>query len=152
MVDEKKDFKELLQGVLEIYENQIPFNRILGLRLDSLSENDACIKFEMKKELVGNYLEGVLQGGVISAVLDTVGALASSVGILKGMKSLQIEQILKGTIDMSVDYLRPGKGNYFLATGSIIRMGKKVVVVKTEPHNDQKSLIAIGTGTYGRQS
>ncbi len=145
-----KNFNELLQGFFEIYEKQIPFNRVLGLKLDSISENDACIKFEMKDELIGNFVDGVLHGGVISAVLDTVGALTASAGILKGMKSLEIDQILKGTIDLRVDYLRPGKGIYFLATGSIIRMGNKVVVVKMELHNDQKLLIAIGTGTYSR--
>ena len=151
MIDKKKDLKALLQEVHEIYEKKIPFNRTLGLQLDSLSENDVCIKFVMKEELVGNYVDGVLHGGVISAVLDTVGALTASVGILvKGKKRLQIDQILKGTIDLRVDYLRPGNGKYFLATGSIMRMGKKVVVARMELHNDHKSLIAIGTGTYSR--
>jgi acyl-coenzyme A thioesterase PaaI-like protein len=84
MIDKKKDFTELLQGFRDIYENQVPFNRILGLKLESLTENDVCIKFKMKDELVGNYVDGVLHGGVISAVLDTVGALTASVGILKG--------------------------------------------------------------------
>jgi uncharacterized protein (TIGR00369 family) len=150
MIDKKKDYTELLQGFRDIYENQVPFNRILGLKLESLTEKDVCIKFKMKDELVGNYVDGVLHGGVISAALDSVGALTASVGILKGMKSLQIDQIVKGTIDLRVDYLRPGKGKHFLATGSIIRMGKKVVVIRMELHNDRKSLIAIGTGTYSR--
>ena len=150
MIDKKKDFKELLQGFRGIYENKVPFNRVLGFKIESLTENDVCIKFEMKDELVGNYVDGVLHGGVISAALDTVGALTASVGILKGRKSFQIDQILKGTIDLRVDYLRPSKGKYFLATGSIMRMGKKVVVIRMELHNDRKSLIAIGTGTYSR--
>jgi uncharacterized protein (TIGR00369 family) len=53
-----------------------------------------------------------------------------------------------GTIDLRVDYLRPGKGQYFLATGTILRKGSKVAVVRTELCNEGKVLIAAGTGTY----
>ena len=28
-----------------------------------------------------------------------------------------------GTIDLRVDYLRPGRGNHFLATGRVVRRG-----------------------------
>ncbi|MBU1566427.1 MAG: thioesterase family protein, partial [Proteobacteria bacterium] len=51
-------------------------------------------------------------------------------------------------IDLRVYFLRPGKGNYFVATGTILRKGSKVAVVRTELCNDQKVLIAAGTGTY----
>ena len=53
-----------------------------------------------------------------------------------------------GTIDPCVDYLRPGKGNYFIATGAIMRVGRRVSVTRMELHNDQDVLIAVGTGTY----
>jgi uncharacterized protein (TIGR00369 family) len=53
-----------------------------------------------------------------------------------------------GTIDLRVDYLRPGKGDSFTATGAVMRMGYKVAVVRTELHNDRDVLIAAGTGTY----
>ena len=103
MIDKKKDFTELLQGFRDIYENQVPFNRMLGLKLESLSENDVCIKFEMKDELIGNFVDGVLHGGVISAVLDTVGALTALAGILTGMKILQIDHDSKNYVYFEVN-------------------------------------------------
>ena len=37
-----------------------------------------------------------------------------------------------GTIDLRVDYLRPGRGNYFIATGRVVRLGNRVAVAHTE--------------------
>jgi uncharacterized protein (TIGR00369 family) len=53
-----------------------------------------------------------------------------------------------GTIDLRVDYLRPGLGRHFLATGYILRMGNRVAVTRMELANDEKRLIAVGTGAY----
>jgi transcription-repair coupling factor (superfamily II helicase) len=51
-------------------------------------------------------------------------------------------------IDLRVDYLIPGKGNYFIAKGKILRLGNKVAVSRMELVNDKNDLIALGTGTY----
>jgi uncharacterized protein (TIGR00369 family) len=53
-----------------------------------------------------------------------------------------------GTIDMRVDYLRPGIGEWFDASGTVIRTGKRVAVTRMEMRDDQDRLIAVGTGTY----
>ena len=53
-----------------------------------------------------------------------------------------------GTIDMRVDYLRPGRGKRFDAVSTLLRAGNKVAVVRTELHNDEGYLIAVSTGTY----
>jgi uncharacterized protein (TIGR00369 family) len=52
------------------------------------------------------------------------------------------------TLDMRVDYLRPGKGKEFTATGSVLRDGKKVLVIRMELKNEEQSLIATGIGTF----
>jgi uncharacterized protein (TIGR00369 family) len=53
-----------------------------------------------------------------------------------------------GTIDLRVDYLRPGRGDDFLATSEIMRSGNKVAVARMELYNNRDMLIAVGTGTY----
>ncbi len=67
------------------------------------------------------------------------------------MSSLQAmaERFAKiGTIDMRIDYLRPGIGDHFIATGYVLRTGNKVAVTRMELHNDAGQLIAVGTGAY----
>ena len=53
-----------------------------------------------------------------------------------------------GTIDMRVDYLRPGIGIHFFATGTVMRTGNKVSVTRMELKNQDDLLIAVGTGSY----
>jgi len=49
---------------------------------------------------------------------------------------------------MRVDFLRPGLGVEFVATGTVLRVGRKVAVTRMELHNDEDSLIAVATGAY----
>ena len=70
----------------------------------------------MKPELVGNYVHGVLHGGVISSVLDATGGIVASIGVVEKLQSIPPEEIAHGiskvgTIDLRVDYLRPGLGH-----------------------------------------
>jgi len=153
MINMKTDFAALLKFLQDLYEEKIPFNRLLGLKIMALEEDNVCIKLEMKEEFVGNYKYGMLHGGVISSVLDVTGGAIVSVGVLKKMAGSPFEDIAKrifriGTVDLRIDFLRPGQGNYFLSTGSIMRMGNKVVVTRTALRNDKDVLIAVGTGTY----
>ena len=53
-----------------------------------------------------------------------------------------------GTIDMRVDYLRPGRGERFVASGSLLRAGNKVAVARVELHNESNLHIASATATY----
>ena len=39
------------------------------------------------------------------------------------------------TIDMRVDYLRPGSGEYFISSAYLVRTGNKVAVTRMEFHN-----------------
>jgi uncharacterized protein (TIGR00369 family) len=153
MSESSTDFESLLKYVNNMYEEMIPFNKLLQLEVVTLKEDDVCLRIDMREELIGNFTYKILHGGVISSILDVTGGAVSAIGALKRMVGKPPEEIAKkmsklGTIDLRVDYLRPGKGNYFLSTGSVMRLGNKVVVTRMSLHNDENSLIAVGTGTY----
>ena len=98
-------------------------------------------------------MRGNLHGGVISTVLDVTGGMVAWTGIMKKMEGRSFEEIAEkfakiGTIDLRVDYLRPGLGKYFIATGNTLRTGNKLSVTRMELHNDEGILIAVGTGSY----
>jgi uncharacterized protein (TIGR00369 family) len=102
---------------------------------------------------VGNYVQGSLHGGVISSVLDAVGGLTATAGMIQKKMDRPAAEIREnisrvGTVDLRIDYLRPGRGDAFQASASIMRIGNKVAVTRMELHNDQQRLIAVGTGTY----
>jgi len=145
--------EKLLQLLKEITEEKIPFNKLIGMKIETLDLDKIGIRFKMRPELVGNFTRGNLHGGVISSVLDVTGGMVAWTGIMKKMEGQSFDEISErfnkiGTIDIRVDYLRPGLGEYFIATGSILRTGNKVSVTRMELHNDKGILIAVGTGTY----
>jgi uncharacterized protein (TIGR00369 family) len=153
-MDEKNiDFDKLLEILKQIYADGLPFNRLLGMKIVELDRENVCMEIEMREELVGNFVRGILHGGVISSLIDVVGGLTASVGLLKQLAGESIEEISgrfakMGTIDLRVDYLRPGYGERFLCRGSILRTGNKVAVTRMEVKNEKDVLIAVGTGTY----
>ena len=145
--------EKLLQLLKEITEEKIPFNKLIGMKIETLDLDKIGIRFEMSPELVGNFTRGNLHGGVISSVLDVTGGMVAWTGIMKKMEGQSFDEISErfnkiGTIDIRVDYLRPGLGEYFIATGSTLRTGNKVSVTRMELLNDKGILIAVGTGTY----
>lgn len=153
-MDEAKLDKSTLYNTLkEIYEVGLPFNRLIGMKVVELNDQNVSMKIVRRDELIGNPFRNILHGGVISSVIDVVGGLTASVGLLKQMADSSLEELKNrfmkmGTIDLRIDYLRGGQGEEFLCTGSILRTGNKVAVIRMEFKNDEDVLIAVGTGTY----
>lgn len=148
-----KATEERLELLRTFYEKSLPFNRLLGIRIDPIISEEVTVRLDMREELVGNYIRGILHGGVISALLDLTGGLIASVGLLKNGEDSSVEELTQrlsriGTIDLRIDYLRAGKGEHFLTTGHTLRQGNRVSVIRTEMHNNDNILIAAGTGTY----
>lgn len=142
-----------IQRVVHSIFSKIPFNRLLGLEVEELAEDHARLRFPMREELVGNYMRNILHGGVISATLDVTCGLVAFMGVAKRVRSRRLEDKLErfsrlGTIDMRVDYLRPGAGEYFVASAHVIRTGNRITVVRAELHNDTGELISTATCTY----
>lgn len=136
-----------------LYAEHLPFNRLLGLSIGDIATDKVTVHFAARPELIGNPVHRTLHGGVISSVLDATGGLMASVGVVDRMPGEPAEAVAErlagvGTIDLRVDYLRPGRGSRFIATGSIMRAGNKVTVARMALHNDADVLIAVGTGTY----
>ena len=144
---------EALAAVKATFEEKIPFNRLLGLKVTELTLKRVVLSWEMRPEQVGNFVHGILHGGVISAALDATGGLVAMVNALKRMDGRGPEEqsaVLSriGTIDLRVDFLRRGAGSRFHATGTILRTGSRVAVARMELHNEEDKLLATGTGTY----
>jgi uncharacterized protein (TIGR00369 family) len=154
MADETRDDEDaLFSAVHELFTERIPFNKLLGIQIESLSFESARIRVDFREDLVGNFLRGSLHGGVVSAVLDLAGGLVAFLSALKiapgGTPQEKLEKLANvGTIDMRVDYLRPGTGRHFLASAYLLRSGNKVAVTRMELNNNDNSLIAVGTGAY----
>lgn len=149
----KMDIQRLLTKVSEFMNDQVPFQRMLGFEITEFTPQRGEVRFRWRDELMGNVPQRILHGGVTSTALDTVGGLVAIAGMLARLDNPTEEYLMErlsrcGTIDLRVDYLRPGRGEEFIASATIIRSGNKVAVARMELHNQDGTHIAFGTGTY----
>lgn len=141
------------QKIGEIFVYHMPFNRELGLELRRFDDDVVELTFTNQPKLVGNAAQNILHGGVIASVLDVAAGLVCVGSVLLRQDPLIEEELASrlsrmGTIDLRVDYLRPGRGEHFTATASVLRSGNKVAVARVELHNHDGLHIASATATY----
>lgn len=151
-MDRRENAEEFVSAINEMFE-KIPFNKILGIKVESISFDCVRTAFEMSDELIGNYEMRMLHGGVISSAIDVTGGLAAVISLQEKMSGETLEAKIErssrmSTIDLRVDFLRPGIGERFVVTAYALRTGNKIAVTRIELHNDQNDLIAVGTGSY----
>ncbi|WP_445395225.1 thioesterase family protein [Zobellella sp. An-6] len=145
--------KLILNKVADLFIEQMPFHRLIGLRVRNYSLDGVEVWLPMHNDLVGNPYQGILHGGVTASLLDVAGGLVVAAACIREADSLSPSHLKArlsklGTIDLRVDYLRPGRGKEFIATARVIRSGSKVAVARMELHNEKGEHIAFGTGTY----
>jgi uncharacterized protein (TIGR00369 family) len=144
---------EFIAGLKLIFEEKIVFNQVLGLKITSLKPERVSARIDMRHELVGHYSFNRLHGGVISAGLDAMGGLAVMAAI--GARHLdesplqRLQRFSKlGTIDLRIDYLRPGIGEHFELRAEVMRLGSRVASTRMEFLGADGKLLSTGAGAY----
>jgi uncharacterized protein (TIGR00369 family) len=151
MVSMTAERKAMEARLRQAFEETVPFNCLLGLKVESLDPGAPKLRFDMKPDLIGNPRRQILHGGVIASVLDVAAGFAIHLAVINNRTEqppLDANLPTIGTIDLRVDYLRPGRGNHFIATGRVVRLGNRVAVAHMDLVNDQGDLIATGGAAY----
>ena len=144
---------EFVNGLTAIFEDKIVFNRVLGLKITSLQPHEVRARIDMKPDLVGHYSFNRIHGGVISAGLDAMGGLACMAAIgARHMEETPAQRLLRfgklGTIDLRIDYLRPGISEYFELRAQVLRLGSRVASTRMEFLAADGKLLSTGSGAY----
>ena len=148
------DFEpEFIEGLRDIFEEKIVFNQMLGLKIVSVRPEVVEARIDMKPELVGHYAYNRIHGGVISAGLDAMGGLAVMAAIGARHMDETPEQRLHrfgklGTIDLRVDYLRPGIGSHFTLRAEVLRLGSRVASTRMEFFGPDGVLMSTAAAAY----
>ena len=147
-------FEEEFDAALRtLFEERIAFNKLIGLRIGAMSADGVSGSLEMRPDLVGHYTHQRLHGGVISATLDAMGGLAVMVAIgARHMDETSAQRMHRfgklGTIDLRIDYLRPGTGARFELSAQVLRLGSRVATTRMEFHDSSRRLLATGSAAY----
>jgi len=131
------DFPEQL---LKVMEEQVPFNRLLGMKGESASPGACVLTLAVRPEFVGDFRRPALHGGVLSSLIDTAGGVAawSTLGPAESVS----------TVDLTIDYLEPaGLAGPLRASAQLVRKGNRVCHVRIAVTQDGR-LVAEGRGVY----
>ena len=144
---------EFIQGLKTLWEERIVFNQVLGLKLGELHAAYVTAQIAMRPELIGHYAHDRIHGGVISAALDAMGGLAVMAALGGRHMDEPVAQRLArfgklGTIDLRIDYLRPGIGDSFGLRAEVLRLGSRVASTRMEFCGADGTLLAAGAAAY----
>jgi uncharacterized protein (TIGR00369 family) len=89
-------------------------------------------------------VHGVVHGGVLAALADTAGGLATYICARRGTRV--------ATVEMKMNYLEPVSGRTVIADARVIRKGRNLAVVDCDLHEEGGVLVgkALMTFSMGR--
>jgi uncharacterized protein (TIGR00369 family) len=84
---------------------------------------------------------GSVHGGILATLVDivTIGAVASAIGP---------SDMMNGTAELNISYLRPALGPIVVAEGHVLKKGRSLAVVDAECSDGQGRLFAKGRVQY----
>jgi len=119
-----------------------PHNKALGMILESLTPPTGLMRLPYKDILVGNPETGVIHGGVITTLIDSISGLVS---VMSRPKLIGM-----ATLDLRIDYLKPATPNIDLLAEARVyketRLFSFVRCVAYHEHLDDP--VAHGTGVF----
>lgn len=147
----KVDLSVVLSQLVQVF-NSSPYlahNQMIMRVVDDQIEG----YIEMKPNLIGNISFQILHGGVAATLLDSIGGIVAMGELYRLAEPDQMAETLKkvsrlATVDMRVDYLSPGRGQFFIAKAEVLRMGRKGCTMRMSMLNDEGKAIAVGIASY----
>jgi len=125
---------ELQQKVMSHLNAHDTFCLENNIQLTAVGDDEATARMIVAPRHMN--ASGVIQGGAIFALCDLAFA-----GVANARGERTVAQ------GASISYLRPGSGKKLVATGRMIRRGKRAAVVAVEVVNDAGKLVACATVT-----
>jgi uncharacterized protein (TIGR00369 family) len=127
----------------DIVANWIPFNKYLGVVPAEIRAGFARLELPFRDDFIGDPMRRALHGGVLSTLADTAGGVAV-------WSQLPDENSRVSTIDLRIDYLRPGKCELIAVEAQVVRQGNRVGVTDMRIFHPSApdETVATGKGVY----
>ena len=120
----------------------LPHFAELGLELTAMDRGYCQMRLPYKNSLIGNPVTGVLHGGVVTTLLDSVCGLA----VFASFKKMRPV----ATLDLRIDYLKPASPRVSLyAEARVDKMTRSVAFVSGVAfHDDALAPVARATASF----
>ena len=113
--------------------------QFLGFSLEAIDRGWAVLR--LKAGTQHKQIHGVVHGGILAALADTVGAMASYTVVPQGTGI--------ATIEMKINYLEPVPVGLVRAEAHVLRVGRNFIVTECDVFTPTGKLGAKALITYG---
>ena len=112
--------------------------KMFGFSLEAAEPGRAVLKMRVRPRHI--QIHGVVHGGILAALADTVGALGIYLQVPRGTRI--------ATIEMKINFLEPVEKGVLMAEGRVLRKGKNFAVSECDVRDDHRRLVAKALVTY----
>lgn len=121
------------EAVLEM----MPFARLLGIESVEATKDQATARLRWSEQLCTS--GGVLHGGVLMALADSIGAYCAVLNLPEGAAT--------STIESKTNFLRAVRDGHVEARSRPLHVGRTTIVIDTELYDDRGKLVGRVTQT-----
>jgi len=124
-------------------EGTHPIARLMGWRCVSVDrdKNEMVVSYQAHRDFANPV--GMVQGGMLSAMLDDVMSPAATLGLGPGE--------LVQTLEMKTSFLAPAKiGTTLTARGWVRRRGRDILFLEAQIETEDGKLVAVASATARR--
>jgi len=128
---------------IEVVEQKIPMAKFIGVKVLEIDEGYVKLLFPYREEFIGDPRSKRLHGGYTATAVDLAGGVAA-------MTYMTSEEDDVATIDMRIDYIRPGKAKEIIAEGRVISQRRRSIVTDMKIYHPDAAdkVIAEGRGVF----
>src|SRR5208282_1205155 len=109
-----------------------------GFRLGEAKPGRVVMRMRVDKRHM--QVHGVVHGGVLAALADTAGGLATYMACPRGTRV--------ATIEMKINYLEAVEGGTVTAEAEVVRLGRHISVVDCDLRDDERRLVGKALMTF----
>jgi uncharacterized protein (TIGR00369 family) len=123
---------------LKVRVQNSPFHRWAGMDLISIGEGEAELAMDLQPHHFNP--QGIVHGGIITALADTAIGLA--------LRSQLRAGLTHRTAQLNVHFLAKGEGNRLVGRGHAVHLGQRMGYGESEVLDGEGRLIARASGTF----
>lgn len=99
-----------------------PFHVSMGITVEEVRDGSVDLRLDARPDHAN--LLGTVHGGVLATLLDTAAGLAVRSAIPPGSRHV--------SVNLDVQYLAPASTGVLLATGLVVRMGRRIAFAEAD--------------------
>ena len=112
--------------------------KFFGFELEAAEEGRAVLRMRVRS--AHKQVHGVVHGGIVAALADTAGGLATYMVVPRGTRI--------ATVEMKINFLEPVDRGTLVAEARVLRRGKHFAVVDGDVRDSRGRLVAKALMTF----